>query len=187
MENWKYIRDYDNMYQISDLGRVRSFKRYPEGKILTQNEDSHGYLIVGLCKNGNPKTKRIHTLMYEAFNNYKLKKDECVHHIDFTKNDFLENFEVMTKGEHRKLHTKGEYNPFYNKNHSEKTKKLMRENHADFKGENGPTVILTNEKVISIRRLCDEGILKYKQIANKFNVSVYTISDIKLRKTWKHI
>jgi len=39
----------------------------------------------------------------------------------------------------------GKNNPFYGKKHSEETKKRMKENHADFTGENNPLVIWLNK------------------------------------------
>jgi len=110
---------------------------------------------------------------------------------------------------------KGEHNPNYGKHTSEKTRKLISENHVgmsgkhhseetkklmretrkekfkngelNYKGENSPRAILTEQDVIQIRLLCDEGILTQKEIGEKFGVDNTTISDIKLRKTWKHI
>jgi len=205
-EIWKEIEGYSGDYYVSNYGRIKSFKNNCgiSERILIQNKDK-GYFCVGLCKNGKPKTKRIHTLMYETFIN-KIPKGYVVHHTDFTKNDFLENFEMMTNEEHRRLHTKGENNPNYGKygkenpnygeHPSEETKKLMSENN---KGENNPMFgskrpgeksghhTLTEQDVIQIRRLCDEGILTQREIGEKFGVSQVTISDIKRGKIWRHL
>jgi len=54
-------------------------------------------------------------------------------------------------------------------------------------GENHSQSILTEQKVIQIRKLCDEGILTQAKIGEKFGVSRRTISNIKNRRTWKHI
>ena len=51
------------------------------------------------------------------------------------------------------------------------------------KGEMIASSILTEELVIDIINSNE----KHKILAKKYNVSTYTISDIKLRKTWKHI
>jgi len=200
-EIWKKV-EYNEDYFVSNLGRVKSLK-FGKERILSPSprKDNNGYIQIKLSKNGKVKTKRIHTLMFESFNNYILEKNECVHHIDFTKDNFLDNFQAMTKKEHTILHRKG-------MNHSEKTRKLMRENHADFKGEkhpmfgkhpsektrklmsennkgeNGPNSKLTEQKVIQIRILLDEGILTQKEIAKKFGVSHVTISDIKNNRSW---
>jgi len=124
-----------------------------------------------------------------------------VHHIDFTKNNFLENFQMMTRKEHRILHNSGENNPNYGKHPSEKTKELMRESHIGKhpseesrklmrkkqKGESNPASILTEQDAIQIRIDLKEGILTQAEIGEKFGVKQQTISAIKLRKRWKHI
>jgi len=212
-EIWKEVEGYDGDYYVSNFSRVKSFKKWPDVRILKPSEDVHGYLFVNLYKNRKQKPKRIHILIYESFNNYKLKNNECIHHIDFTKDNILDNFKLMIKKEHDSLHKGNENNPmfgkkhsketkqlmrekkigkyigennqFYGKHHSEKTKKLMSENHANFKGENHPNSKLTEEKVIQIRKLCDEGILTQAKIAEAFGVSPQTISLIKNRKLWK--
>jgi len=200
-EIWKEIEGYDGDYFVSNLGRVKSFKRYKEGKILEPNKNnSSGYLRVYLYKNGEkPKNKQIHVLIYENHIR-KIPEGYVIHHIDFSKDNFLENLQMMTKGEHNTVHHK-------NKIISEGTKKLMSENHADFKGEkhpmfgkhhsektkelkrgeNNPNSILTEQNVIEIRIDLNEEILTQKEIGEKFGVCRKTISLIKHRKLWKHI
>jgi len=180
-EIWKEIEGYDGDYFVSNLGRVKSFKRYhgTDVRILEQNEDGHGYLVVGLSKNKKPKTKQIHILMFETYIE-EILKGYVIHHKDFTKNDFLENFQMMTDEDHKRLHKSGENNPMFGKHHSEKTLELMR-------GESHPNSILKEQDVIQIRKLCDEGILTQKEIGEKFGDHQLTISRIKNRKLWKHI
>jgi len=100
--------------------------------------------------------------MYENFIE-KIPKGCVVHHRDENKlNNILENFQCMAESEHHSLHT-------------------------DNKGEKNPRSRLKEQDVIEIKRLCDEGILTQREIGYLFGVSKYTISDIKLRKRWKHI
>lgn len=68
-ELWMDIQGYNGDYQISNLGRVKSFKNGGE-KILMPvlTEDSKGgYLAVTLCKDGNKKKHMIHRLVADAF------------------------------------------------------------------------------------------------------------------------
>ena len=83
-EIWKDIPNYEGLYQISNLGRVKSLdclvntrnnkKRKRKGKTLRQHNNGHGYMFVVLSKNNNVKKIYIHRLVAEAFipnpNNY---------------------------------------------------------------------------------------------------------------------
>ena len=77
IEIWKDIIGYKNLYQGSNLGRVKSFDTYRKGKngsirfykgrILKPSIDSKGYLQVDLWKNGKRKTCLVHRITAEAF------------------------------------------------------------------------------------------------------------------------
>lgn len=65
-EQWRDIEGYDGMYQVSDLGRVRS--RYSgEWKVLSASKNNSGYLIVQLSKDGKKKHFLVHRLVAQAF------------------------------------------------------------------------------------------------------------------------
>ena len=105
-ELWKPIKEYNEMYEVSNLGRVRSLDRFVKsknktqklmrGKILAQKSHSCGYICVTLCKNSKMKTFYIHRLVAEAF--IGIKKDKEVNHIDFDRtNNNINNLEVITR------------------------------------------------------------------------------------------
>ena len=60
VEIWKDIKGYDGLYQISNLGRVKSLERYRKGNggsltivketILKQSKNNKGYYRVELCR-----------------------------------------------------------------------------------------------------------------------------------------
>ena len=65
-ERWKDIEGYDGMYQVSDLGRVRSHKS-GEWRVMSGSKDSSGYLQVGLYKGKKAKLFSVHRLVAQAF------------------------------------------------------------------------------------------------------------------------
>lgn len=93
-EIWKDIPNYENLYQISNMGRVRSLHgRYKGKTYLKPSVNSKGYLSVSLCKDHNQKSVNIHRLVAEAFvdNPYGFP---CVNHKDENKtNNCAENLE----------------------------------------------------------------------------------------------
>lgn len=75
-EYWKDIKGYEELYQVSNWGRIKSLKRkcftgrrlrtVPE-KMLHFNTVGQNYLGVCLSKNGIAKTFRVHKLVMNAF------------------------------------------------------------------------------------------------------------------------
>ena len=77
IEEWKDIEGYEGLYQVSNLGNVRSLDRtviysdgsecFYKGKILKQNKDIGGYLRISFNKFGKKKIYFTHRLVAEAF------------------------------------------------------------------------------------------------------------------------
>ncbi|MFH1482480.1 MAG: NUMOD4 domain-containing protein [Patescibacteria group bacterium] len=172
-EIWKVIEDFPD-YMISNLGRVKSFKKWCgiNKRILKLRKNDNLYFIVGLSINKKSNTKKVHILVYETFYNDKLKLNECVHHKDENKeNNYYENLIKMTKHDHKSLHFSGKNNPNSNKNLS---------------GENNINHILIKKQIIQIKMLIKLG-FKNIEISKIYNVSPQTISNIKNNKSWSHI
>ena len=78
IENWKPVLGFEGLYDVSDLGRVKTLERktlMPTGGIRISNERilkpskiGAGYLSVVLCKNFEQKRYKVHRLVFEAFN-----------------------------------------------------------------------------------------------------------------------
>lgn len=178
-EKWKNIKGYENKYAVSSTGRVKSLPRttyitYKNG--VVQSRDLQGgimnlaigkirgkkaYYVVALWKDGKKKHFRIHRLVALHFvenpNNYSM-----VNHKDENKlNNKVENLEWCS--------------PKQNCRHSSL-------------GERNPDARLTGEKVRKIRALksARPRLSNYK-IAERFNVSKTTISNILTRRHWRHI
>lgn len=80
IEVWKDIKNYENLYQISNLGNIKNIKKNKLIKPFISK--STKYLQIDLCKYGIKKRYSIHSLVCNAFisnpNNYKYinHKDE---------------------------------------------------------------------------------------------------------------
>ena len=98
-EVWKDIKDFEGLYQVSNLGRVRSLPRNTtSGKILKPRKDIYGYVSVCLFKEGVRYWKKIHRLVAQEFiaipNGLKDESNLQVNHINEVKTDNrVENIE----------------------------------------------------------------------------------------------
>lgn len=63
-EEWRDIKGYEGLYQVSNLGRVKSFVKDKNGKIRKLHDDTHGYLIVSL---GRKNMNKVHRLVAQTF------------------------------------------------------------------------------------------------------------------------
>lgn len=100
VEEWKDIKDYEGLYQISNTGKVKSLYRDTE-KILIGDviRSGKGYLSVGLTKNKKVKSFLTHRLVAQAFIPNPENKPE-VNHIDGnTLNNNVSNLEWCTHRE----------------------------------------------------------------------------------------
>ena len=123
-EIWKDIIWYEGMYQVSDLGRVKSFKFWKE-KILKGHIRNSWYITVDLCKDSKYIHHSVHRLVFIAF----IKNKECkeqVNHINWIKTyNRVENLEWNTRSEnwlhaYRTWLSKITDNHHFRKNHIDK-------------------------------------------------------------------
>lgn len=93
-EIWKYIKGYEGLYQVSNLGRIKSLKRNTtKGRILKPLLQNNGYYSVTLCKKGIKKVKSIHRLVCLEFLNNDFNFPQ-VNHKDGNKlNNNINNLE----------------------------------------------------------------------------------------------
>lgn len=106
MEEWKDIEDYEGLYQVSNLGRIRSKYKYNCRKqkqaIISETEYkiikpiNSEYLKVTLVKNRIKKQFKIHRIVAKAFIENPKGKEQ-VNHIDGNKhNNKVDNLEWNT-------------------------------------------------------------------------------------------
>lgn len=163
-EVWRDIPEYEGLYQVSNLGRVKNLNNFHTKmeKILKPTLHPKGYLRVALFKNRKPKFFSVHRLVAVSFIENPENKD-CINHIDCNKqNNEVDNLEWVTTQENQ---THAINNGLY---------KVL---------DNHPRTNLTLEQVTEIRDLLSQN-KSPKEVAMLFNVKRSCIYDIKLGRTW---
>lgn len=100
-EIWKDIPDYVGIYQVSNLGNVRSitYQGIPKIRILKPKYHHSGYVMYTLCKNKVHKNIYAHVLVARSFIPNQNNKPN-INHIDGNKhNNVLSNLEWVSRSE----------------------------------------------------------------------------------------
>lgn len=101
-EEWRWVKGFEGVYQISNIGRLKSFKKYVDGYILSNKKDKSGYSSVTLMDSIRKKKRctRIHVLVAENFIG-NIPKGFHVHHLDNNKqNNIVTNLEIIHPKKH---------------------------------------------------------------------------------------
>lgn len=173
-EKWKDIKQYEGLYQISNLGKVKrlgfSYNSPFQGKVIIpykilQGSLKDGYQQIALFKNGVRELVFIHRLVAIAFISNCEDKPFVNHKDSIRSNNKVDNLEWVTAKENSKhAHASGTFT-------------MPR-------GENTASTNLKNEDVKYIKDNPDN--LKQKEIALKFGISQGGVSKIQNNKNWKY-
>lgn len=103
-EEWKWIKGYEGLYQISNHGRLKSFLGNKDGNIRSVKNSKGWYLTTQIFdKNKIRKTVRIHRLVAETFIG-DIPEGYEIHHKDGNRqNNFVGNLEIIESKQHRIL------------------------------------------------------------------------------------
>lgn len=105
-ENWLAIPGYEDLYEVSDQGRIRSKNRevwngkafyVKKGRVLRKSKTTTGYWKVELYKDGKKKSLKVHRLVATSFIDNPLSKPN-INHIDGNPlNNHVSNLEWCTQ------------------------------------------------------------------------------------------
>jgi len=178
-EIWKDVVRFEEYYEVSNIGNVRSKDRnviskdgrslFFKGKNLKLSINSKGYYTICIkLRNLNlNKTKTVHRLVAEAFienpNNFPV-----INHKDLNQlNNNIDNLEWCTQS--------------HNIIHAVNNGRIIK-NSFEYKNSQ-----LNKKQVLEIRELIKAPNHKVKDIAKLYNVSVEIISKLKNGRTYNNI
>jgi hypothetical protein len=163
-EIWKAVVGWEGLYEVSDLGRVRS----PRGvrKLVPIGDDKAKYLSVTLSRPGAKLAcARVHRLVLTAFDRPALAGEEGRHKDGDSSNNALSNLEWGTpvqNGQDRVAHG------------------------TQHRGESTPSAKLTEEDVLRIREAVLFG-AKQRVLGCLYGVNQQQVSKIVSRQRWAHV
>lgn len=171
MEIWKNVVGWEEFYEVSNLGNVKSKirngftafgKRKYGGKTLKPFVNLNGYLTVNLTTSKKRTQVSVHRLVAESFLGKCPENMECCHNNGNSKDNKITNLRWDT----------------------------VKSNHADKKshgtwggGQNSPSAKINEQQAKNVKY--SKKPLKY--FAEKYNMSISGLSKIRYGASWKHI
>jgi len=169
-EAWKPIVGWEDLYEVSDHGRVRSLRssrgprKQPRLRKLWIGK-TNGYPSITLYKDGERVGKLVHRLVLEAFVGPCSEGLECCHRDDVKTNNTLENLYWGSKKDQL----------------SDAVRNLRLR-----RGEAINTAQVTESQVREIRKRYAAGETQ-AELARAFGVTLNLVHFVVTRRTWKHV
>lgn len=174
-ERWRPVKGFEDSYEVSDHGRVRSLPRYVSrgvsgfwvgSRIMKYVPHDFGYKPVQLSRDGKRHTKLAHRLVAEVF----LKppadgKDVVMHRDDNPANNYYKNLKWGTLVDNNE--------DMYKKN-------------RNARGMQCNVGILTDADVLNILKKVRGGATR-TSVAVTYGVSQSLVSMIALGQRWSHL
>lgn len=168
MEVFKSVVGYEGLYEVSNLGRVKSLVPHNRRQFdFLKQSDSGKANTICLFKEGKKKTINVHRLVLEAFIGTRPKGLECCHNDGNYKNNHIDNLRWDT--------------------HLSNTRDTI--NHGKFvctQGERHGMSKLNNEDVLSIKNAIAAG-YSDTQISKMYSITRRHANSIRNGKLWNHI
>lgn len=136
VENWKEVEGYEGLYEVSNLGRVRSLvdnhgSVRKEPKVLKGEKKRDGYLFVILYKDGKRKTFSVHRLVANAFIPNPQNLREVNHKDEDKTNNRVQNLEWCSHE--------------YNNNYGTRNQRVAEKRRGVYNTRTSKAVISTDE------------------------------------------
>jgi hypothetical protein len=169
-EIWRPVKGYENLYEVSNIGRVRSLPRevphwrggvsLRKGRIRKAPLNHDGYRVVSLKCGSHKETVSVHVLVCASFNSAR-PKGAVARHLDGDRlNNCADNLAWGSVQD----------------NHNDR-----REHGRSFAGDRNPNAALASKDVLAIRASEEPSTV----LAARFGVQRSAISKIRTGRTWK--
>lgn len=159
-EIWKPAVGFEELYEVSNLGRVRSFRKSAEGKLLRPGRCSNGYVSVSLCG----RSVLVQYLVAEAFIGPRPTGALVLHFDGVRTNNALSNLRYGTSFDNRK----------------------DAERHGTAVIGSGYSSAKLNETTAKFARE-NKGVIPQSKLAKMLGVSPSAIQAVHDGRTWKHV
>ena len=173
MKHWTHVVGYEELYQVSDLGRIKRTGRSKgahTGRVLKAQRRRGGYMKVRLYRGSQTSWADhfVHHLVAEAFIGPRTPDSEINHKNGVTGDNRATNLEWVTRSANLQhaFDVLGRDTPKGEKHHNAK---------------------LSADKVKEIRRLFATGQWTQVDLGKRFGVSQTTVWNVICRNSWKHI
>lgn len=164
LEIFKNIKGYETIYQISNLGNVKSLKN---NKLLkTRIRKNDGYVDIKLSKNGKSTRFLLHRLIAIAFIDNPNNKSQINHKNGLKNDNRIENLEWCNNSENAK----------HAENNNLRSHEGIKNSHAKL-----------NELDIKFIKYWLSKNFKSVDIAKHFNITPAQIGHIKHGRSWQHV
>lgn len=164
------VLGFETHYQVSSEGEIVRISRASGTVIGAKRKPqltSRGYLGVMLSVGSVVTHHKVHRVVWQAFNG-TIPKGRAINHKNGVKTDNrLANLELCTNQENSK-HAKEELDVFR-------------------RGEKQHNAKLTDQDVMTIRKIYAEGSTTQRELAKVYGINHSTLNDVVNRKSWTHI